>query len=72
MNESVVDAAVLGLIVGVVLGPIGFVANMVWKLIRFRSEGARRFQTGKWYYACANGRQCCLGTLNQGCGFEIH
>ena len=44
MNESVVDAAVRGLIGGAILGLIGFVANMVWKLIRSQSEGARRFK----------------------------
>lgn len=38
------EAVIRSLIVGAVLGLMGFVANMVWKLIRSRSEGARRFK----------------------------
>ncbi len=38
------DAVIRGLLVGAVLGLLGFVADMVWKLIRSRSEGARRFK----------------------------
>lgn len=40
MDETIIR----GLIVGAVFGLIGFVANMVWKLIRSPSEGARRFK----------------------------
>ena len=38
MDETVVR----GLIIGVAFALIGLVANMVWKLIRSKSEGARR------------------------------
>lgn len=38
------DTVIRGLLVGAVLGLLGFIADMVWKLIRSRSEGARRFK----------------------------
>lgn len=38
------EALIQGLIVGAVLGLVGFIADMVWKLIRSPSEGARRFK----------------------------
>ena len=38
------ETLIRGLIVGAVLGMIGFIADMVWKLIRSPSEGARRFK----------------------------
>lgn len=38
------EAVIRGLIVGAVLGLMGFFANMVWRLIRSRSEGARRIK----------------------------
>jgi len=40
MDESLIR----GLVVGAFLGLVGFVANLVWKLIRSPSEGARRFR----------------------------
>lgn len=40
MDETLIQ----GLIVGAVLGLVGFIADMVWKLIRSPSEGARRFK----------------------------
>ncbi len=38
------EALIRGLLVGAALGLLGFIADMVWKLIRSRSEGARRFR----------------------------
>lgn len=38
------DALIRGLLVGAAFGLLGFIADMVWKLIRSRSEGARRFR----------------------------
>lgn len=38
------EVVIRGLLLGAVLGLMGFAANMVWKLIRSRSEGARRFK----------------------------
>ena len=38
------EAVVRGLLLGVVLGLMGFAANMVWKLTRSTSEGARRMK----------------------------
>lgn len=40
MDETVIR----GLLVGAVFGLLGFISNMVWKLIRSQSEGARRFK----------------------------
>jgi hypothetical protein len=40
MDESLIR----GLVVGAFLGLVGFVANLVWKLIRSPSEGARRLK----------------------------
>ncbi len=38
------EALIRGLLVGAALGLLGFIADMVWKLVRSRSEGARRFK----------------------------
>ncbi len=38
------EALARGLIVGLVIAIIGVVADQIWKLIRSRSEGARRFK----------------------------
>lgn len=38
------ETLIRGIIVGAVFGLIGFIANLVWKLIRSPSEGARRFK----------------------------
>ena len=38
------EALIRGLLVGAAFGLLGFIADMVWKLIRSRSEGARRFK----------------------------
>lgn len=38
------EAVIRGLIIGTVFGLIGLAANLVWKLIRSTSEGARRIK----------------------------
>lgn len=38
------EALIRGLLVGAAFVLLGFIADMVWKLIRSRSEGARRFK----------------------------
>ena len=38
------EAVFRGLVIGVLLAVIGFIGDMIWKLIRSRSEGARRLK----------------------------
>lgn len=44
MNDSTINVLIGGLLVGAAFGLLGIISDMVWKLVRSRSEGARRFK----------------------------